>query len=126
LLRVSLPEKLPEIAIDKEHIGQAIGQLLSNALKFTNPAGRITLEVADSDGQVALSVADTGIGIPKDALPMVFDRLFKIRRPGVESKGIGVGLALVRYIVENHGGKVWVESEEGKGSKFTFTLPKGG
>lgn len=126
LLRVSMPEELQEVEIDKEHISQAMGQLLSNAIKFTNPAGRITLEVADSGGQVAVSVSDTGVGIPKDALPMVFDRFFKVRRPGVESKGVGVGLALVKYIVENHGGRVWAESEEGKGSKFTFTLPKAG
>jgi len=98
-----------------------LGNLISNALKFTPAGGRITVAARRSDGEVVVSVADTGIGIAPALLPRIFDR-FTQGRVGSE-KGAGLGLSIVKGIVEQEGGRLWVDSAVGVGSTFYFTLP---
>ncbi len=96
--------------------------LLHNAIKFTPAGGRIRLEARPDDGMLQFAVSDTGIGIPSDALPRIFERFYKADRAR-SGGGTGLGLAIARHLVEAHGGRIWVESTEGSGSTFYFTTP---
>lgn len=123
-LKVELPETLPKIRGSSPRLQQVITNLVNNAVNYT-PEGTITVRVREMDNEVCVEVVDTGIGIPPDDLPRVFEDFF--RASNVEAKGTGLGLSIAKRIVEVHGGKIWVESpcpESSIGSKFTFTLPK--
>ena len=113
---------LPPVAVDAGRIGQALGNLLNNAVTYTPAGGTVALSASASDGRVTLVIADTGVGIPADHLPHVFDRFFRVPGQGDET-GTGLGLAIVKEIVTAHGGAVSVESEPGKGTTFRVTLP---
>jgi len=125
ILNIDLPDKQLLINADPENIKEAIGQLLDNAIKYTANKGNIYISVKDQEDEIIVSISDTGAGIPWDEIPYIFDRFYKVERPAEQVGGIGMGLALVKSIVEAHGGKVSVESEVRKGSKFSFTLPLG-
>jgi signal transduction histidine kinase len=119
---VESPDDLPPVAVDAERMGHALGNLLDNALAHTERGGRITLGAAASDGEVVLSVADTGVGIPPEHLPHLFERFSRV--PGRSPEGgTGLGLAIVREIVAAHGGGITVESRPGEGTTFRITLP---
>jgi len=122
-LQVEVPAKLPVIHAAPHRLRQVLNNLLSNAIKFTPPEGLITISVEDKRDYLQVVVVDTGVGIPPDDLPYVFDDFFRGR--DVERTGAGLGLSIARKIVEAHGGRIWVESPcttDGKGSRFTFTL----
>ncbi|MEO2088301.1 MAG: HAMP domain-containing sensor histidine kinase, partial [Gemmataceae bacterium] len=114
---------LPPIAADADRIGHALDNLLVNAVAYTDPGGRITLTARPADGgRIELAVADTGVGIPTDHLPHVFDKFFRI--PGqTRGQGTGLGLAIVREVVAAHDGNITCESEPGRGTTFRITLP---
>jgi PAS domain S-box-containing protein len=112
---------LPAVRADAERVLEALANLLSNALRFTEPGGRIRLHAECDPAGVRFAVEDTGAGIAADDLPHVFDRFWQKRRGG--ERGIGLGLAIVRGVVEAHGGELRVESMPGKGSQFSFTIP---
>lgn len=116
---------LPQIYCDGQRVEQVLTNLVSNAIKFTPPGGQISISAEAEHDQVRFVVADTGRGIPTEALPRVFDKFFQVQS-STESgtKGTGLGLAIVKHIVELHGGAVGVESEAGQGSRFYFTLPR--
>jgi len=97
--------------------------LLSNALKFTPEGGRIDVRAAPQDGVAEISVADTGVGIAPEDQDAVFEEFRQVGTADKKVEGTGLGLALSRKFIELHGGRIWVESEVGKGSTFTFTLP---
>jgi two-component system, NtrC family, sensor histidine kinase KinB len=121
-LAVEGGEALPAVAVDPDRMGQALGNLVNNAITYTGAGGRVTLSAAARDGKVVLTVADTGVGIPAEFLPHVFDHFFRI--PGQsEEHGTGLGLAIVKEVVAAHGGEVACESEVGKGTTFRITLP---
>jgi len=120
-LSVELPGDLPEVQADTTRINHVFGNLLSNALKYTSPGGKITLSAKADEERVQFSVSDTGRGIPSKYLPRIFEQFFRVPDQGKEA-GAGLGLAIVKEIVEAHGGMVVVESTEGKGTTFTFTL----
>ncbi len=107
--------------IDPNRIRQVVSNLLSNALKFTQPGGSVELRLRSAEGQTVITVTDTGPGIAPDDLPHVFDRFFRGR--GVRASGSGIGLTVVRELVEAHGGSVEVSSEPGAGATFTVRLP---
>jgi len=115
----------PGLAIrcDHDRVIQLFSNLVGNAVKFTPDGGTITVHAALDGEVVRFSVADTGPGIPGDELPHVFDRYYQAQRKNRD--GIGLGLSIARGIVEAHGGRIWVESKEGEGSTFFFTLPPG-
>jgi len=123
-LECNLPDDVFLLA-DQRQMGQVLDNLLSNAVKYTPQGGRINLSADAEDDWVAISVSDTGVGIPQGDIPRVFERFYRVdktrsRRLG----GTGLGLSIVRDIVESHGGRVTVESELGKGSTFTVTIPR--
>ena len=114
---------LPKIAFDADRIVQALTNLLSNSIKFTPEDGHISLSVQCREEYLAIQIRDTGYGIPKESLPKIFERFYRVRRPGKEIKGTGLGLAIVNKIVTAHGGRIDVESELNKGTTFTVLLP---
>jgi len=111
------------IFADRLRIKQILFNLLSNALKFTPEGGRVRVEGAQNDGFIEISVTDTGIGIPKEQHEAVFDKFYQV---GATTKGVregtGLGLAISKALVEEHGGRIRLESEPGKGSRFAFTI----
>jgi signal transduction histidine kinase len=109
---------------DKERIREVTTHLLENAIKFTGEFGQVWLWVEEKSGNAAISVADTGVGIPAEELPFLFERFYKGKnQEAVEKEGVGLGLFLIKELVKVMGGEVFVESKVGKGSTFTFTLP---
>jgi heavy metal sensor kinase len=109
---------------DRDWLESAVLNLLDNAIKFTPEGGEVDVAVSMKDQTVRLDIRDTGIGIPAEALPHVFERFFRAEPSrSKEFEGAGLGLALVKWVVENHRGRVGVESEIGKGSCFTIWLP---
>jgi NtrC-family two-component system sensor histidine kinase KinB len=120
-LRTEIAQGLPDVWADPARIGHVFGNLLSNALKHTSPGGRIMLTAEAGEAWVRFSVSDTGEGIPQAFLARVYEPFFRV--PGRRNEtGAGLGLAIVKEIVEAHGGTVGVESREGQGSTFSFTL----
>jgi PAS domain S-box-containing protein len=109
---------------DRLRFKQVLYNLLSNAIKFTPPGGRVSIESCDGQGSIQFCVADTGIGIPATEHEAIFDSFHQV---GTTTKGVregtGLGLAITKRLVEQHGGRIWLESEPGKGSRFFFTMP---
>jgi len=122
--KLHIDEDLPVVIADEDKVDQILTNLTSNAIKYSPKGGDITITGhADTSG-VVISVADQGMGISKEQQQKIFDRFHRVdNRDTREVGGTGLGLYLVKHLVEAHGGKIWVESEVGKGSTFTFTLP---
>lgn len=121
-LSIDLPEDLPKVLADPTRLDQVIVNLLHNAIKFTPVGGNIVLSAKPEGDMVIFSVADTGVGISAEALPRIFERFYKTDRAR-SGGGTGLGLSIARHLVEAHGGRIWAESLEGKGSTFYFTVP---
>lgn len=113
---------LPLVSADGGRIEQVLVNLIHNAIKFTPPGGRVTVSAIAEGDSLAVAVSDTGVGIPEDDLPRVFERFYKADRARAGG-GTGLGLAIARHVVEAHGGRIWVESVEGRGATFSFSLP---
>jgi len=123
-LEVDVAEDLPEVAADKEALGQALLNLVNNAIKYSRDGKYLRLQVSRRGDEVLISVSDRGIGIAKGEQKKIFDKFYRAEDSLVhETKGSGLGLPLVRHIMEAHGGSVEVESAPGKGSNFTLVLP---
>ena len=122
-LGVTVPGHPVTAMADRDRLEQVLLNLLENSLMYTPSGGRVDAIVQEEDGMAVVSVRDTGIGIPQDDLPRIFERFYRVDRARSRKLGgTGLGLAIVKHIVEAHGGRVWVESELGKGSTFYFTL----
>jgi signal transduction histidine kinase len=120
----ALPEDLPAIEADAERVHQVIFNLVDNAVRFTPGGGEVRIEAHRHNGAVEVSVADTGVGIPAESLPRLFERFYRVDHARArEDGGTGIGLAIARSVVEAHGGSIRAESEPGHGSVFTFDLP---
>lgn len=126
-IKMEIEKDLPSVYADREKIAQILMNLVGNAIKFTPEGGTITVSAKPYNGDgrmVAVSVRDSGIGIPGDQLEKVFEKFFQVEESLRRSiAGTGLGLPITKGLVEAHRGKIWVESEIGKGSTFTFTLP---
>ncbi len=120
-LDVDLPDSLPLVLADVDRLRQVVTNLVHNAIKFTPPGGEITVAATVEDERVVFSVTDTGEGIAPAVLPRVFERFYKADRSR-SGRGTGLGLAIAKHIVQSHGGEIWVESVEGQGSTFRFTV----
>jgi signal transduction histidine kinase len=120
-LGLELPEDLPQVRCDRTRVLQVLGNLLGNAVKFTQESGRITAGARVQGEEVRFHVRDTGNGIPLEQLPYIFDRYWQAKDSA--SRGAGLGLAIAKGLVEAHGGRIWAESVPGKGSTFFFSLP---
>jgi PAS domain S-box-containing protein len=120
-LEEEVPEGLPRVLVDGLRVQQVLSNLVGNALKFTPAGGVITLRAEPRGAEVQVSVADTGPGISPEQLPHVFGRFWQGGRK--DGLGVGLGLAIAKGLVEAHGGRIWVESEPGNGTVFSFTVP---
>lgn len=121
-LTIDVPGDIPVITGDRDRLTRAFANILTNAIKFTSE-GRISVAAQVRDGELLTSVSDTGIGIPEGAIGKIFDRFYKV---DTASSGTGLGLPMAKEIIEMHGGRIWAESKEGKGSTFSFTIPVNG
>jgi signal transduction histidine kinase len=122
-IRTELPLNAPVFA-DKAMISTVLRNIISNAIKFTKPLGHISISVTETKSEVTVSVTDNGIGISKERIEKLFRLDESDSTPGTQNeKGTGLGLILCKEFIEKHSGKIWVESEAGKGSRFSFTLP---
>jgi len=121
-LRVDRPGDLPKVNIDAQRLEQVVVNLIHNAVKFTRAGGEVVLFADPIPGEVRFAVRDTGIGIPAEDIPRIFERFYRVDKSRAGS-GTGLGLSIARHIVEAHGGRIWVESIEGNGSTFYFSIP---
>lgn len=121
-LNVVVPEDLPAPQGDARRLEQVLVNLLHNAIKFTSSGGTVRVQAEEVDGVVVLSVEDDGVGIPEEDVERIFERFYKADKSR-SSGGTGMGLAIARHIIDLHGGRIWAESTEGRGSRFIFTLP---
>lgn len=118
------PQTLPKVLADPVRLGEVVTNLVSNAINYSNPGGKVEISTNTSSNEVTTTVSDTGIGIPKEAIPHLFNKFFRVSNTEQKAnKGTGLGLYIAKSIIEKLHGKIWVESEAGKGSKFFFTLP---
>jgi two-component system phosphate regulon sensor histidine kinase PhoR len=124
-LQVEISGSLPAVRGDEARLGQVFVNLLHNAVKFSPDGGDVRVSVRASGDAVVVAIEDHGVGIPSAAQTRVFERFYKVDRARVrgETGGTGLGLAIARHIIEQHGGRIWVESAEGRGSTFSFSLP---
>jgi two-component system phosphate regulon sensor histidine kinase PhoR len=122
--RLSVTGDAPPVMVDPQLFREVILNLVSNAIKYTLPGGDIAIRMEPGDDGVCWAIRDSGIGIPKDAQERLFEKFYRAENVlTVETEGTGLGLYLVRLIVEQFGGRIWCESDEGKGSTFAFTVP---
>lgn len=121
-LETRIDPGLPCVTADRGRLEQVLVNLVHNAIKFTAPGGRVSVTASADSQHLTVSVSDTGVGISADDLPRVFERFYKADRARAGG-GTGLGLAIARHIIEAHQGKIWVESVEGRGSTFSFSLP---
>ena len=123
-LSLSLPESLPDVSGDARRLQEVLQNLLDNAIQYTLPGGKIILSADSRDDEVIFTVSDSGIGIPQSDQPRIFERFYRVDAArSREAGGTGLGLAIAKHLVEVHGGRIWVESELGSGSKFHFSVP---
>jgi signal transduction histidine kinase len=109
--------------MDSKRIGQVLTNLIENAIKATPPSGTIRLTARVEDANVRVSVIDTGVGIPESDVRKIFDPFYGRSAQSMYGVHLGLGLSICQQIIEGHGGHIWVDSEEGRGSTFSFTLP---
>ena len=127
ILETKIPERTETIKFDRDRIFQVLVNLVSNAIKFTPEKGKITMEVQEFSDRVDVNVSDTGIGIAPEDLSRVFDRFYQVNSSTTKTAaGTGLGLVICKDIINAHRGEIWVISEVGKGTKFTFSLYKEG
>jgi signal transduction histidine kinase len=123
-MRNEVPPDLPPVEADRERVHQVLFNLLENAVRFTPPGGEVTVQAVRENGAYTVSVQDTGPGIPKEHIPLVFERFYRVDTSrSREDGGTGLGLAIARSVVEAHGGRIWAESTDAIGARFTFVLP---
>lgn len=124
---ITIFKELPDEPIiskcDSDRMTNALYQVLHNAVRFTKPGGSVTLKAETTDHQALISVQDDGPGIPEKDIPSLFKRFGKLYRPNEETHGTGVGLALAKHIIDQHGGDIIVQSQVGEGSTFTIQIP---
>ena len=120
-LQVDCPPNLPKVNADEPRIEQVLVNLIHNAVKFTRPGGDVVLLAEVGEGLVRFAVKDSGVGIPADDVPRIFERFYRVDKSR-SGGGTGLGLSISRHLVESHGGQIWAESREGEGSTFYFTL----
>jgi signal transduction histidine kinase len=123
-ISVNLQDRLPDIAADRRRLAEVLQNLLDNAIQYTPSGGQIMVSASAENGEVTITVSDTGIGIPQVDQPRIFERFYRVDvARSREVGGTGLGLSIAKHLVEAHGGRIWVESEIGQGSQFHFTVP---
>ena len=117
-------QPLPKVLADPIRLNEVVINLLSNAINYTNPGGKVEIFIKASPTEVETIISDNGVGIPQEAIPHLFNKFFRVSNELQKSnKGTGLGLYITKSIIEKLHGKIWVESQAGQGSRFSFTLP---
>lgn len=122
-IRVEAPEWVPPVAIDADRLERVVVNLVTNALRYSPPETPVVVRVGCTRDRAIVSVSDQGVGVPPEDLPHIFDRFYRARTGKKAEEGLGLGLYIARLLVEAHGGRIWCESEVGKGSTFSFSIP---
>jgi two-component system phosphate regulon sensor histidine kinase PhoR len=122
-LTVGVEPGLPTVRGDDDRLGQVFVNLVHNAVKFSPEGGEVAVSVHTDGSELIASVTDHGIGIAKADRARIFERFYKADRARVRGGGTGLGLSIARHVVDRHGGRIWVESELGRGSTFSFAIP---
>ncbi|MDR7435524.1 MAG: ATP-binding protein, partial [Armatimonadota bacterium] len=126
-LSTSLPKEPVQVRADRDRVEQVLTNLLDNAFKHTPSGGHVEVRISRTPDQVAITVSDTGVGIPPADLPHIFERFYRADRSRTRgSGGSGLGLAIAKHIVEAHGGRITAKSKPHEGTEITFTLPREG
>jgi signal transduction histidine kinase len=125
-IRIESPDGMPALEADRDKIKQVVLNLLSNAIKYNRPSGLITLSGSFSSAESMITVQDTGIGIPEEALPHLFQKFYRVHENEKKAAGTGLGLSICKQIVQGHGGRMEVKSKVGVGTAFTVRLPRSG
>jgi signal transduction histidine kinase len=121
---INIPQEASAVFVDCNQIERVFINLIGNAIKFTPLKGKIGIAARRMDKMVRIDIADTGCGIPAEALEAIFEEFYRVDNAvNQQEKGTGLGLALVKRIIEAHGGKIWATSRPGHGATFSFTLP---
>jgi len=123
-IRADFPQNFPVVSADEQRISQVISNLVSNAVKYSSPESAVEIHGAAAPDEVTVTVEDKGYGIDGKDLPYVFDRFYRGPETAKRTKGAGLGLYLAKAVVESHGGRIWIESQPGKGTRASFTLPR--
>jgi signal transduction histidine kinase len=123
-LRVDSTEDLPLLEADRDKIKQVILNLLSNAIKYNRPSGSVIITTEATEKEIAITVQDTGMGIPEDALPHLFEKFYRVREHENKAGGTGLGLSISKQIMQGHNGSLEVKSKVGVGTAFTLRLPR--
>ena len=118
-LALQLPASLPPVKAHRQYLEQVLLNLLTNASKFTPQGGKITVSASQNDNSLLIEVTDTGVGVPAEEQELIFQPYYQVNR----GRGSGLGLAITKFLVELHGGKIWLKSVAGQGSTFFFSLP---
>jgi signal transduction histidine kinase len=123
-IKLEHPAELPQVMGNAVRLRQVLSNLVSNAIKYTPEEGTINVSLHQEGAQIVVRVQDNGIGIAEADLPYVFDKFYRVKNKKTEMiSGTGLGLSIAKSIVEKHGGRIWVESEENRGTTFIFALP---
>jgi len=122
-IRAEVPDDLPHVSADPDRLERILMNLLSNALKYSSPDSEVLIKAERIGQEVLISVIDRGVGIAAEDLPHIFERFYTAKSGRRKAEGLGLGLYITRMLVEAHGGRIWVNSDLGKGSTFSFTLP---
>jgi signal transduction histidine kinase len=125
-IQIETPDGMPTLEADRDKIKQVMLNLLSNAIKYNRPNGSILLRGDFSTSEILIAVQDTGVGIPEDALPHLFQKFYRVRENEAKVAGTGLGLSICKQIVQGHGGRIEVKSKIGVGTAFTVRLPRSG
>ncbi len=121
---LDLPDRVSPVRGDEDRLGQVLINLLHNAVKFSPNGGKIIAGVSETADEITVWVHDPGVGVPQADLTRIFERFYKVDRARVRGRGgTGLGLSIARHVIDSHGGRIWVDSEEGQGSTFSFTIP---
>ncbi len=123
-IQIETPDKMPALEADRDKIKQVVLNLLSNAIKYNRPNGAILLRGDFSTTEILITVQDTGVGIPEEALPHLFQKFYRVRENESKAAGTGLGLSICKQIVQGHGGRIEVKSKIGVGTAFTVRLPR--
>ncbi|MFH1062185.1 MAG: ATP-binding protein [Candidatus Omnitrophota bacterium] len=125
IMKINIPENIPDILADETRIKQVLLNLIENAIKYNTPKGEILISAQEKNNFVKVDISDTGIGIPNKDLSRLFERFYRVDKArSRELGGTGLGLSIVKHIIQAHSGEVFVQSLEGQGSTFSFTIPK--
>jgi signal transduction histidine kinase len=122
-LRLDIPDALPAISATNEDIEHLLSNLINNAIKYTDPGGRVTVSMWEQNGNVVGAVEDTGVGIAAEEIPRIFEEFYRTEAAKSRTQGTGLGLSIVQRVLDLYGGGIHVVSEPGKGSTFTFSFP---